>query len=107
MRQAVEGAEAPDQFRAINRDDAAIREKFRQGHFGDGVTRIVEGRQEDTFVRDVEVRVAGWQSQIFAVDPTPGVPEPATWAMMLLGFGAAGVAVRRSRRKKALVTQFA
>ena len=46
-------------------------------------------------------------AQIFAVDPTPGVPEPATWAMMLLGFGAAGVAVRRSRRKKALVTQFA
>lgn len=26
------------------------------------------------------------------------VPEPATWAMMLLGFGAAGVAMRRSRR---------
>jgi hypothetical protein len=30
-----------------------------------------------------------------------GVPEPATWAMMLLGFGAIGVAVRR-RRKTAL-----
>ena len=27
------------------------------------------------------------------------VPEPATWAMMLLGFGAAGVALRRSRRR--------
>lgn len=27
------------------------------------------------------------------------VPEPSTWAMMLLGFGAAGVAMRRSRRK--------
>ncbi|KTT71870.1 PEPxxWA-CTERM sorting domain-containing protein [Sphingomonas endophytica] len=26
-----------------------------------------------------------------------GVPEPATWAMMLLGFGAVGVAVRRRR----------
>jgi hypothetical protein len=46
-------------------------------------------------------------AQIFATDPPPGVPEPATWAMMLMGFGAAGVAVRRSRRKKALVTQFA
>jgi hypothetical protein len=30
------------------------------------------------------------------------VPEPATWAMMLLGFGAAGVALRRQRRKGAL-----
>ncbi|MCY7279726.1 MAG: cistern family PEP-CTERM protein [Sphingomonas bacterium] len=26
------------------------------------------------------------------------VPEPATWAMMLLGFGAVGVAMRRRRR---------
>ena len=31
----------------------------------------------------------------------PSVPEPATWAMMLLGFGAVGVAMRR--RKSARV----
>jgi hypothetical protein len=30
------------------------------------------------------------------------VPEPATWAMMLLGFGGVGVAVRRRRVKSAL-----
>jgi opacity protein-like surface antigen len=29
---------------------------------------------------------------------TPSVPEPATWAMMLMGFGAMGVALRRSRK---------
>jgi PEP-CTERM motif len=29
------------------------------------------------------------------VPNVPGVPEPATWAMMLLGFGAVGVALRR------------
>ena len=28
---------------------------------------------------------------------SPAVPEPATWAMMLLGFGAAGFAMRRRR----------
>jgi len=28
-----------------------------------------------------------------------GVPEPATWAMMIMGFGMAGSAVRSSRRK--------
>jgi hypothetical protein len=39
------------------------------------------------------------------VDAT-GVPEPATWAMMLLGFGAIGFAARRSRKKVAL-TQIA
>ena len=30
---------------------------------------------------------------------TPPAPEPATWAMMLLGFGATGFVIRRSRRK--------
>ena len=29
---------------------------------------------------------------------TPGVPEPSTWAMMLIGFGALGSAVRRQRK---------
>ena len=34
-------------------------------------------------------------------EPPPtdnGVPEPSTWAMMLLGFGTAGVALRRKRK---------
>ena len=32
---------------------------------------------------------------------TPGaVPEPATWAMMLLGFGAVGFSMRRSKRNQ-------
>ena len=30
--------------------------------------------------------------------PPPGVPEPATWAMMLFGFGAVGYSLRRRRR---------
>jgi hypothetical protein len=29
------------------------------------------------------------------VDPGPGVPEPAAWALMLTGFGLAGAALRR------------
>ena len=35
------------------------------------------------------------------------LPEPATWAMMLLGFGAAGISMRRSRRRKGLLAQIA
>jgi len=31
-----------------------------------------------------------------------GVPEPATWAMMLLGFGALGIALRTRRGRVAL-----
>ncbi|NUR45336.1 MAG: PEP-CTERM sorting domain-containing protein [Sphingomonas sp.] len=34
------------------------------------------------------------------INVTP-VPEPATWALMLLGFGGVGLALRR-RRKPAL-----
>ena len=39
---------------------------------------------------------------------TPSVPEPATWAMMLIGFGATGVAMRRTRRQQPKgIAQFA
>ena len=31
------------------------------------------------------------------------VPEPATWAMMLLGFGGVGVALRRRRKPRAML----
>jgi hypothetical protein len=44
---------------------------------------------------------------LYETGQTPGVPEPATWGMMILGFGAAGIAIRRSRRKTALVSQLA
>jgi PEP-CTERM motif len=37
----------------------------------------------------------GYGDVWFKADFTSGVPEPATWAMMLLGFGGIGVAMRR------------
>jgi type IV pilus assembly protein PilY1 len=39
--------------------------------------------------------------------PPSGVPEPSTWAMMLLGFGAVGFGLRADRKKKATADQFA
>ena len=48
-------------------------------------------------IRQVRIDVAG---------DAPAVPEPATWAMMLLGFGATGFAMRR-RRQSAVLTQLA
>jgi PEP-CTERM motif len=36
-----------------------------------------------------------------------GVPEPATWAMMLVGFAGAGMALRRSRRSTGKLLQLA
>ena len=44
---------------------------------------------------------------LYTTGGTPPVPEPATWAMMLLGFGAAGTAMRRSRRRNGQISQLA
>ena len=38
-----------------------------------------------------------------AATATPGVPEPATWAMMMLGFGAMGAAMRRRTKVNARI----
>jgi hypothetical protein len=38
----------------------------------------------------------------FLINVGGGVPEPGTWAMMLLGFGAIGVMMRRRRNAEAL-----
>ena len=47
-----------------------------------------------------QVRIASAEGGV------PAVPEPATWAMMLLGFGATGFAMRR-RRQPGLIRQIA
>ncbi|MEO6248896.1 MAG: PEPxxWA-CTERM sorting domain-containing protein [Sphingomicrobium sp.] len=41
-------------------------------------------------------------SSVTLFSGTGAVPEPATWAMMLLGFGAMGVSMRRRRRVTAM-----
>lgn len=51
---------------------------------------------------------SGWSNAaLYTTGTPPAVPEPATWAMLLLGFGAAGAAMRRSRRKAAMLAQIA
>jgi hypothetical protein len=37
------------------------------------------------------------------VDPVPGVPEPSTWAMMLIGFAGLGFTAYRRTKKSAAV----
>jgi PEP-CTERM motif len=41
---------------------------------------------------------AGSLGGSITIRPSVAVPEPATWTMMLLGFGAVGYAMRRRRR---------
>lgn len=43
----------------------------------------------------------GSQFVINAFAPTPGIPEPTTWALMVLGIGVVGASLRRSRKTRA------
>jgi hypothetical protein len=54
---------------------------------------------------NIEVQVAKsskYQDQLFWTVTPPAVPEPATWAMMIAGFGAVGSAMRYRRGKTAV-----
>lgn len=46
-------------------------------------------------------------SNVYRFTSTSGVPEPATWAMMLLGFGGIGFAIRRGRKQDGRLLQIA
>jgi hypothetical protein len=43
----------------------------------------------------------------FDIAAASGVPEPATWAMMLIGFGLAGGAMRSAKRRQKLSVSYA
>jgi hypothetical protein len=49
--------------------------------------------------------VTGFAFRGIRHDVASAVPEPATWAMMLFGFGAIGIAMRRQPRKAGLAQQ--
>jgi hypothetical protein len=55
---------------------------------------VAPGSEDAGFITDVPPDTRALQAV---------VPEPSTWAMMLLGFGAVGFALRRSRRLPAAV----
>ena len=50
---------------------------------------------------------SGFGGEFYYTLPASDVPEPASWAMMLLGFGGVGAAMRRSRKRHALLAQIA
>jgi hypothetical protein len=61
----------------------------------------------DSWAPDFKIDWTGSQNNYdlvsLAIPVNTGVPEPATWALMLLGFGGIGMAMRRSRRTSALL----
>ena len=57
---------------------------------------IVTASNSATILDDISI-----VERVIAPDPTSWVPEPSTWAMMILGFGAIGAVVRRRARTAA------
>lgn len=78
-----------------------------------GLSIVLDVRAQDGYVADFG-NTAGFtfnlptgatftsESGSFLSAPTAAVPEPATWALMILGFGGAGAALRRRRRPLAV-----
>ena len=85
--------------------------------------RIVEDEQLATRAKQrtaagrpgrTRLRVAGAETEDADTGPARGgvqsigvVPEPATWAMMLLGFGFVGGAMRSAKRRRKLALSHA
>ena len=65
---------------------AQVYVDFSNGLRGSGLIEAVAGNSD-----------AG-QLVIRTFTPTPAIPEPSTWAMMISGFGLAGAALRRRNR---------
>src|SRR5277367_4807455 len=90
LGEAVEGAEAPDEVYGVDAYDLAVGEAGGDGVEGEPVMAVVEGRDEDERVRDVEVGVAGGEALAFEVD---GVGHGEFANLEWLAFvGAVGVA---------------
>jgi hypothetical protein len=51
--------------------------------------------------------IDGFKISSIVVNTPPALPEPGTWAMMLLGFGAVGFALRKSRKNDLGLAQIA
>lgn len=62
---------------------------FKADRFGTETSRFIGGAGTSPVVDRIGLVTR------FGVPPVPAVPEPATWAMMLIGFGIAGAAMRR------------
>lgn len=91
----------------ITFDEALLGQVILSIHFGDagsglGDHTILYLFTFDTPTSSIDLNQNGFSNGLIIGN---GVPEPATWAMMLLGFGAVGFSMRRRRR--ALMPQVA
>ena len=106
LRQAVNGAKAPDEIDGVDADDLPPRKAAREDRQRDAVARIVEGRREHDTVSHVEVRVArrhaaaGEEERLGHGqfdDAHPRAPQPTHIVAQRLEVFVAAVALDRRR----------
>lgn len=72
---------------------SAITFGLQLAHFG-----VTSGGAPSTGVVRSTIAADNFRVTLHTIDPVGAVPEPATWALMIGGFGMAGATLRRSRR---------
>jgi hypothetical protein len=79
-------------------DSAALQSNF-QANYGSSNITVSSTFAPATFrfFRFDATEATGLGGRILELDAVTPVPEPATWAMMLLGFGAVGYSMRRRK----------
>jgi hypothetical protein len=83
----------------ITFDQALLGSTILGVHFGDGGTQL--GNYTQLYLYDfaqattqLSLNTQGFSDGVII---NPGVPEPSTWAMFLVGFGALGALMRRRK----------
>ena len=71
---------------------------------GDFVQLSPESLGKGAYYIDVKGTIVGKTAKLTASAFTDAIPEPATWAVMLIGFGGVGASMRNARRKQAAAT---
>jgi hypothetical protein len=79
--------------------DGSVGHNILSGFDNNGLLFLVHGVEYNLFSNGSNPYLLyNNQGQNEAVNFSVGVPEPTTWALMLIGFGGMGVALRRSRQ---------
>jgi hypothetical protein len=72
------------------------------------LNKLLTGGTFDAFRIESTAPIAFFEVKQMSFNAAPGpIPEPGTWAMMLLGFGGIGFAMRRKNRNAGALAQVA
>jgi hypothetical protein len=85
--------------------EADITQDLKVTYDGQGyaIGLIAEGGTQSEILGLPPIGTNGGGTPIGGLGGVPAAPEPASWALMLIGVGGLGAALRRARRKDAMI----